>query len=246
MVERRYRVGVLVPQGSAVHEAEFGRMPHDQVEFRFASFVLPAPCTAAFCARLVAAVSVPMNALRQWGVDLVLLGCTTASISCEDTPWRSVLADLAGVPLVTAAGASRAALATLGLRRLAVVTPYRAASNAIVRRFLECSSTEFVRIDGIDFEAPPERWSAVVGAITPDAILHRSLRLDGPDVDGLYLPCTGMVSVAVVKTFERRTGKTATSSVQAAYWSVLNALGLESRRADEGLLLRRNPSELGA
>lgn len=241
MVECRYRVGVLVPQGSTVHEAEFGRMPHDGVEFHFGGFALPAPGTAAFHANLVAAVSEPMNALRQWGADLMLLGCTTASMSCEDTPWRSALADLAGVPLVTAADASRAALPRLGLRRVAVVTPYGAVNNEIVRRFLEVSSIDVVRLEGMALDASVECWSAVVSALTPDCVLDYSLRLDGPDIDGLYLPCTGLVSVAVVENYEKRTGKAATSSVQASYWSVLNELGLESRRVYEGRLLRGSP-----
>ena len=242
MAKRRHRVGVLVPQGGTVHEAEFDRMPHEQVEFRFAGFALPAPDLATFCADLVAAIAAPIDMLRRWGADLMLLGCTTASMACEDTPWRSMLADLANVPLVTAAGASRAALARLGLRRVAVATPYGAVSNAVVRRFLEASSIDVVRLAGMDLDASPERWSTTVPGLTSDDVLDFSLRLDGPDVDGLYLPCTGMVSVDVVESYEKRMGKTATSSVQAGYWSVLNELGLESRRADQGRLLRQGPT----
>ena len=242
VVDRRYRVGVLVPQGSIMHEAEFRQMPHNQVEFRFEGFALPVLGAAAFCAELVAAVSAPMAALRRWGADLMLLGCTTASMSCEDTPWRRVLADLAGVPLVTAAGASRAAFAALGLHRVAVATPYGPLSNEIVRRFLEESSIEVDRLEGMGLDSTADRWSAVP-TLTADHILNYSLLFASVDIDGLYLPCTAMASVAVVNGYEKETGKVATSSVQASYWFALKELNLPLCLDACGRLLRSVPSE---
>lgn len=227
-----------------MHEAEFGRMPHGQVEFRFENFALPVPGAPVFCADLVAAVSAPMAALRQWGADLMLLGCTTASMSCEDTPWRAALENEAGVLLVTAAGASREAFAALGLHRLTVITPYGPVNNGIVRAFLDASGIEPVRLDGLGLDGSAERWAEAVPTLTMERVLDHALALDSADADGLYLPCTGMVSVAVVDAYEKRTGKPATSSVQASYRTMMAALGLPPSCADRGRLLGAPPGRL--
>ena len=237
MVEHRYRVGVLVPQGNTVHAAEFNRMPHDQAEFRFEPFALPQPGAGDFCRTLVEAVRAPMPARRDWGVDAMLLGCTAASMSSEGTRWQAELERLASVPLVTAAGASRDAFAALGLQRLAVATPYGAASNAIVRAFLERSGIVVVALEGLGLDETAERWTAAAPTLTVERVLDYSLSVDTPEADGVYLPCAGMISVAVIHAYEQRTGKPATSSVQASYWSILATLDLSSSQGNSGRLL---------
>ncbi len=239
--KHKFQVGVLVPMGSTVHEAEFSRMPHDQVEFRFAGFALPPSVSPTFCAELADAVKEPMHVLRRWGADVMLLGCTTASMKCEDTPWRSRLEDLAQVPLLTAAGASREAFAALGLRRVIVATPYGPTSNAIIRDFLAASAIDIVRLEGMNLDDTVEHWAATVPSLSAAHVLSYSIALETNGSDGLYLPCTGMTSVSVIDAYEKQTGKPATSSVQAGYRSVLAVLGLEPDCPECGALLARHP-----
>lgn len=236
------RIGVLVPAGNSIHEREFAALRPAGVEFRFAGFTYPAADAADFCVDLTTRMAEPIATMRDWGARLLLVGCTAASMRCADAATEARLAALAGMPVVTAASAARAACAALGLRRLAVATPYGAASNGIVSRYLASIGVEVAAIRGLDLDRSPEVWKREVPALTPQQVCDLGLSIDAAAVEALYLPCTGLASVEAIELWERRTGKPAISSVQAGFWASLQRLGLDGPRAGAGRLVERWPA----
>ncbi len=168
------RIGVLVPAGNTIHEREFDALRPAGVAFRFAGFAYPPADAADFCVDLAARMAEPVAALREWGARLLLVGCTAASMRCADPASEARLAQLAGVPVVTAASAVRDACAALGLKRLVVATPYGAASNGIVTRYLRSIGIEVTvaAIRGLDLDRSPEVWKREVPALSPRAGLR--------------------------------------------------------------------------
>jgi len=233
------RVGVLVPAGNTVHEREFAALQADSVEFAFRGFVYPSRESSEFCVALADSLSEPMAELRAWGAELVLLGCTTASMLCARCADVDRFALEAALPVVTAAAASLDALDALGLRALSVATPYGVAGNAVVREFLESEGITVTAIEGLALDRSPEIWKARAASLPPEELVALGSMLDSARSEGLYLPCTGVGSLETINAFERATGKPALSSVQAGYWACLRKLGIDGRRAGFGRLIER-------
>ena len=214
MIERdSRRVGVLVPQGNVMHELEFAMLRPDGVAFRFERFSYPAAGTVDFCKGLSLQMAGPITRLKDWGAEAVLVGCTTASMSC----------------------------AALGLRSLAVATPYGQPNNRIVADFLRSASIDVANIQGLGLDATPQRWQEQALRLTSTDFLAFSRRVDVPAAQGIYLPCTGVPSIALIDPLELSVGKPVLSSVQAGFWAVLSQLGVRARRNMGGQLLRHWP-----
>ncbi len=232
------RVGVLVPAGNTIHEREFAALRPAGVEFRFAGFVYPPMGTPTFCADLFTQMEAPVAALKAWGARALLVGCTTASMLCADPAREAQLQALAGVPVVTAASAVREALAALGMKRIAVATPYGAHGNGVVVDYLRSLGIETVAIRGLDLDRSPEVWKREAPALTPQQVMDLGMSIDGPTVEAMYLPCTGIGSVEAIDLYERRAGKPALSSVQAGFWATMRRLGIDARQDGAGWLVR--------
>jgi maleate cis-trans isomerase len=231
------RVGVLVPAGNRVHEREFNRLNPAGVNFRFGGFSYPRAGSSSFCDDLVVQFTQPIQELTGWGANLVLIGCTTASMTCADEAYIAKLQAIAGVPVITAASASREAINALGVRSVSVATPYGELNNRIIAEFLESIGVEVAAMQGLDLDRSVETWLTGQPTLTPQRVLDFSLSVDVEQAQALYLPCTGMSSLEAIEMFERQTGKAAFSSVQAGYWASLRRLGLDGRQSGNGRLL---------
>ena len=179
----------------------------------------------------------PLHELGAWGARLVLVGCTTASMLCATEHWQTRLQEIAQLPVITAAAAVSQALAALQLRSLAVATPYGEVNNLIITQYLESRQVSVAAIRGMALDRSPEAWRDAP-AVTADEMFEFSLGVDVEAAEGMYLPCTGVVSVDALEPFERRRGKPALSSVQAGFWASLRHLGVDGRRDGGGRLLR--------
>jgi maleate cis-trans isomerase len=235
------RIGVLVPAGNTVHEHEFAMLRPPGVEFAFRGFAQPGADAGGWCAELLDRMSAPIAELREWGASVLLVGCTAASMRCADPASRAELGRRAGVPVVTAAGASRAALAALGARSVAVATPYGPASNAVVTRYMRSAGIDVAAIEGLGYDASPELWKQGTASLVPARLLDYALSIDVPRADAMYFPCTGVASIEAIARYEARTGKRATSSVQAGFWAALHCAGVDGRQAGYGQLLAQWP-----
>ena len=230
-------VGVLVPEGNLIHEREFGRLRPAGVSFCFAGFSYPASGSADFCGDLLAQMVAPIEILRAQGAQLILLGCTTASMSCAREAWCARLEKIAGVPVITAAGASSQAMTALKLNAVAVATPYGDANNLIVENFIRTLGVEVASIKGLGLDRSMDLWRERAPHLTTQEVLNFSLSIDVSGAQAMYLPCTGIGSLEALELFEGKTGKPAFSSVSAGYWASLRRLGCDGRTKGYGRLI---------
>jgi arylmalonate decarboxylase len=231
------RVGVLVPSGNTVHQAEFARLRPKGVEFRFVGFTYPPRDSPSFNDDLIVSLGGPIAELKDWGARVILWGCTTASMACSSKDYMARFEQMAGVPFISAATASREAMKALGINSVSVATPYSELNNGIVAKFLTDLGIEVAAIEGLGFDKSAEIWLANQPSLTPDFVFKYGLSLDNDAADALYLPCTGMGSIQAIDMFEHKTGKPAFSSVQAGYWASLRRIGFDGRQSGHGQLL---------
>ena len=231
------RIGVLVPDSNIVHEFEFAKLRPEGVRFAFRPFGFPPADAANYCDDLATLMTDPAKELKAWGAEVILIGCTTASMKCGQPEQIARMEQLAGVPLVTAAGAVREAMKALGLKSLTIATPYGDRSNGIVRNFINSCGVDVSAIAGFAYDANMTMFKEKATTLTPAEVTKFITDIDTPTADGLFMPCTGVRSVDSLARLEKERGKAAISSVSAGFWAALRRVGIDGRQEGYGRLL---------
>ena len=192
---------------------------------------------ADYCADLATLMADPAKELKAWGAEVILIGCTTASMKCGDPQHIARMEAIAGVPLVTAASAVREALKALSIKSLTIATPYGDRSNGIVSNFINSCGVNVSAIAGFAYDANMTMFKEKATTLTPAEVTAFITGIDKPEADGMFMPCTGVRSVEAIAQLEKARGKAVISSVQAGFWAALRRIGLDGRQEGYGRLL---------
>jgi maleate isomerase len=167
-------------------------------------------------------------------LDVIAYGCTSGTMVIgEDEVFARLRAARPGIACTSPPTAALAALRALGLRRIAVLTPY---TEAVNRRVLDYFTAR--GLDIAAFGAFDKSSDAEIAAIAPASIIEAAQALDAPGIEGIFLSCTGMRGLAVVEALEAMLGKPVITSNQAMAWHALRLAGHAAPLAGFGRLLR--------
>ncbi|MEL6766241.1 MAG: Asp/Glu racemase [Pseudomonadota bacterium] len=219
-------LALLAPAGVSLHIARLGGYDVDAV-----------PDEAQMGGLGEAALEEPLRLVAGVRPDVILYGCTSATLAhgtAFDTALAARAADLAGAPVVTAAGAVLAACRRLGLGRIAFASPYVPSLNDRAVAFLSGAGIETVH----RAEMPGTLGNHDQGALTPEAVFALGRRANHPSAEGILLSCTDMRAVEIVEALEADTGKPVITSNQALIFAALPHLGQASAGIPCGRLLR--------
>jgi maleate isomerase len=166
-------------------------------------------------------------------LDVIAYGCTSGSMVIgEDTVFARVREARPGVECTTPPTAARAAFAVLGMRRIAVLTPYVDAVNERVRSYLERG------LDVVSFGSFRRRTDPEIASIVPESIAEAAAALDHPEIDGLFISCTALRTLSIIEPLEEKLGKPVVTSNQAMAWHALRLAGVRRPVEGFGRLLR--------
>ena len=131
--------------------------------------------------------------------------------------------------------ACEAAFQALGMKKIAVITPYMPVGDRNVVRFFEEAGFEVKRIKGLRCESP------VKIAHVSEAHLRDALgELDGDDIDGLVQVGTNLAMARLAGQAETWLRKPVVAINTAIYWHALRASGITDRQSGFGSLLERH------
>lgn len=167
-------------------------------------------------------------------LDVLAYGCTSGTMVIgEDEVFARLRAARPGIACTSPPTAALAALQALGLRRIAVLTPY---TEDVNRRVIDYFTGR--GLDIAAFGAFNKGSDAEIAAIAPASIVAAARALDTPDIEGIFLSCTGLRGAAVVEAIEEQLGKPVITSNQAMAWHAMRLAGYREPVQGFGRLLR--------
>ena len=208
------------PEGVGVH---FSRAPIAD-SITNSSLLAQAELLAPAAAQLL-----PDNSL-----DVVCYACTSGSLVIGE---ERVFSELkkgapAAEPTSLITGVIRA-LRILGVKRLAIATPYLDEINQREADYLRLAGFDIVNIEGLNIERDSE-----MVRVAPDYIFEFARSVDRAEADAVFVSCGALRSLDVIDELEQALGKPAICSNQAMIWDTLRLAGIDDRIPGVGSLLR--------
>lgn len=242
---RNYRIGLIVPSSNTTMETEIpALLQRQQGEGTFTFHSSRMRMKEVSHAELVAMDKESDRCaleLSDADCDVLAYACLVA-IMAQGANYHCVSQERLGAvtadnehpaPVVSSAGALVDALAELGARRTAIVTPYMKPLTAMVAEYISTSGTEVG--DRISLEVPD---NLDVGRLDPMALVDHARGLDLGGVDAVVLSaCVQMPSLPAVQAVEDELGLPVVTAATATTWAILRTLGIRPQIKDAGSLL---------
>jgi maleate isomerase len=171
----------------------------------------------------------------------VAYGCTSGSFIGGLAGEAALVTGMveAGAPMaVTTSGGVIAAAHALGLKNLAVVTPYDESVGAKLRAYLNEAGVEVAAQNDIGLTG---RIWTVPYEVTAD-LARRTAQGGG---DAVFLSCTNLLTYDLIASLEQELGVPVITANQVTMWAVLAAAGVAAVGPGQSLLERR-PASLGS
>jgi maleate isomerase len=119
---------------------------------------------------------------------------------------------------VTTSGAMVEAMAHLGVRSVAVATPYVADLAERLELFLAEAGLETV--SSAHLGLPGGIWQ-----VPYDGVASLVLEADHPDAEAIFVSCTNLPTYDLIAPLERELGKPVLTANQVTMWSALRRMG---------------------
>ena len=170
--------------------------------------------------------------------DHIVLGISVETFWGGRAASERLTADLqahTGLGVTGGAGACAAAFKALGIRRIAVLTPYFPVGDRNVRQFFEESGFAVARIKGLQCASP-----VLIAHVQAEELRRAAAALDADDVDAVIQVGTNLAFAALAASMEAERGKPFLAINTAIYWHALRSNGIVDRSAGWGSLLEHH------
>lgn len=240
----RRKLAVLVPSTNTIVQPEFDGMRPPGVtnhisRIRIPNLPLRDDADFRRLVELIAAAQLEaVDSALSCEPDHVVLGISVETFWGGLEASRKLMAELAAhtrLGVTGGADACAAAFAALGVKRIAVLTPYFPVGDANVRRFFEESGYSVARVKGLQCASP------VLIAHVPAQVLQATVdELDGDDVDAVIQVGTNLAMARLAARMEAERAKPILAINACIYWRALRVNGIADRAAGWGSLLENH------
>jgi maleate isomerase len=166
--------------------------------------------------------------------DVVTFACTSGSFVQGlrgERALHAAMADAGARRTTTTSGSMLDAFAALGLRRVALATPYPADIGEKLVDFVEEAGYRAASLENLGLP-----HGEAIQSTTDDEIIELARAADRPDADAIFLSCTGLGTLDLVARAEARLGKPVLTAIQVTMWGALRAVGLRPPVGGQALL----------
>jgi maleate isomerase len=230
-----HHFGVLIPSTNTTAEIEYTRHLPPQWQAHYARVASSSVNRTPFSPPKDEDVDYQAKLLGSARVEVAFLLQTSASLFADDycaVVSRRISA-AAGVPAFTSAMAIGEAMGALGVKNIALVSPYSPDVNASAKRYYESKyGLTTVALEG--FAATD---SYAIGMLGPENARDAFRRIDRPEIEAFVVPGGNFPTMASIAAWESEFGKPVVTTNQAALWAVMKRLSSSDRLSGLGHLL---------
>jgi maleate isomerase len=223
----RAKLGFLVPAGTPTVEPEMFQLAPRGVSVHFQRMVARGAdgTLAGVEERIttqIAHMEESAELLSMMRPDVMVLAHTATSYRLgrkDEEALAGRIRARTGIPFISAFGSVIAALEHLGVKRVALGTPYDEKLTLQAKENLESCGREVVSFDWLRnvrsiFEEPPTR------------VYGLGRKVDRPEAQAVFLSGVGMPTIEVLDALDRDLGKPVISSSGAMMWNALRVAGV--------------------
>ncbi len=152
------------------------------------------------------------------------------------------ITDVTGLPATTSIRSAIRALAHLGVRNVAVVTPYPQELHQSALTFLTASGFRVVaeHTEDVVFKQLQDVTAAHIAATA------KRVLASAPTADGVYIPCNQWSGADAAPLIEKECGVPVVTGAHADYWEAFRSLGIRDRIEGHGRLMLSLSNGAGA
>lgn len=238
-IEKKRRIGLLVPSSNSTQEPEFAQMLPRAVSLHVARLTL-ARIDPESTVNIVAELEKETRKLADAAVDITVFAATAPSTRLGkgyDAQLIKRMEEASGKPATTAATAMLDAYAALGVRRVALAAPWSETTNKWVAAFLESHGIEVVSQVAMGVVSNNE-----VGRLHPETAFEHGRKADRKEADAVFLACGNWWTASIVERLERAVGKPVLTTNNMTVWQALKKIGVDEGVPGFGQLLSDMPS----
>lgn len=165
--------------------------------------------------------------------DVVAYACASGSFVSGELGERLLVRTMvdAGAPAAcTTSGALVEALGLLGVRTLAIATPYVDDVTARLVSYLAEHGVSTVASNGLGLLGH-------IWRVPYHTVVEIVKSVDTPDADAMFISCTNLPTYDIIEPLEQALGKPVLTANQVTMWAALRLMGLQGVGAGQRLLV---------
>lgn len=235
----RAKIGIITPGVNTNIEPEFYHMAPKGVSFHTSRLLLLGKATPESYHKMEADTERAARELETAELDVVAWACTSGSVLMPPRHIEEKIERVTGCPAFSTITAVVAALNALGVKRVALGTPYVSFINETEIDFLEKNGFEVVSMYGLELGITQEERRGI-GRVPPQS-MHRFCRhIDNDKAEAIFISCTNVAGVQELEQIEAERGKPVFTSNLATFWHALRTVGVNDKIEGFGRLLSQH------
>jgi len=165
-------------------------------------------------------------------VDIIAYGCTSGTIAIgAERIKQEVNNSKPDAKVTTPITAAIKAFNYLGIKKIAVLTPYPKDVNETVFNYLNENNLTIDSFSSFNLE-----YDSEIAQVSHESLQKQIAKIDLSNVAGLFVSCTALKILDVLDKIEKLQNTTIISSNQAIIWDCLRSVGIDTKIKGYGKL----------
>ena len=177
--------------------------------------------------------SVANKILPNEKINTVAYGCTSGTIAIgENNVKEKILSAKPGCYVTTPVTSAMKAFQQMNIKKIALFTPYPDAVNKTILNYFTKKNIKVSSFASLNLNLDSE-----FANVDPNYILEISSKLETKNADALFISCTALPVLNILKKLEQIIKKPVLSSNQTLIWDTIRSIGYKSPIKGYGKLL---------
>ena len=165
-------------------------------------------------------------------LDCIAYGCTSGTIAAGyKSIFEKVNIAKPNTKVTTPITSAINAIKTLGIKRLSIFTPYTDEINQSVINYFKKEDINISELSYFDIASDLD-----IGKVDQDYLFEALTKIDLSKSDALFVSCTALPILSIIKDLEDKTNKIILSSNQTLIWDTLKQINFKNKVSGYGEL----------